>query len=648
MFKSRNISISTGLILILLLLAAATRFHNLGTQSLWYDEGVAYGHSQRTLAAMIPMLQKNVHVPAYFGSLALYEDFVGSSEFGLRSLSAFFSILSVAFAYTLGRRLYGKPAGLAAAAFVTLNTFSVYYAQEARMYAMLAAVSGASMIAFSAFWLDRDVPSRGRSMLRPYKYTIALALLNTLGMYTHFSYALVMVAQGVMAVLWLTADAIEAWKKVISWPQIGQKLIAYTAANMLTIVLFSPWIGTALSQTSSQPNISDIVPLEQLLATLQGWLSFGVTYRDNLRGMGAVLYFLLVFGLIVLPQQGRRAWWKMLLPVVWVLVSLALYIQLDLYERYLRFLLPAQIGMALWIARGVSMLWEIRPRRAVPPLSYLPRVAAVFATAALMVNLANGLDLLYHAPDYQRDDYRSLAATIANEATAEDAMIVSAPGVQEVFGYYYRGPAPLYALPNEADIAAETQRLIATHPHIYAVLYGAAEQDPANTMETTLNQAAFQVSDEWWHDSDIRFVRYAAPYNFGALTASGAQFGDHITLAEYGVSGTEFQAGDVVQVRLVWQTDVPLETRYKVFVQLLDANGVLATQRDSEPGGGQQITTSWTPDSAVIDNHALFLRDVPAGEYTLIVGLYDLNDANQRLEVNRETALTLGTITVKR
>jgi hypothetical protein len=154
------------------------------------------------------------------------------------------------------------------------------------------------------------------------------------------------------------------------------------------------------------------------------------------------------------------------------------------------------------------------------------------------------------------------------------------------------------------------------------------------------------VSDEWWQDSDIRFVRYAAPYNFGTLTASGAQFGQHITLREYGVSGTDFQAGDVVQVRLNWQTDASLETRYKVFIQLLDANGVLAAQRDSEPGGGQQITTTWIPDTPITDNHALFLRDLPAGEYTLIVGLYDLNDATQRLEVDGESALTLAMITV--
>ena len=62
------------LMLALLVLASATRFHRLGEQSLWYDEGVAYNHALRSLPELIPLLQRNVHVPAYFTLLGLWED----------------------------------------------------------------------------------------------------------------------------------------------------------------------------------------------------------------------------------------------------------------------------------------------------------------------------------------------------------------------------------------------------------------------------------------------------------------------------------------------------------------------------------------------------------------------------------------------
>ena len=144
------------LMLLVLLLACAVRFHRLDAQSLWYDEGVAYTHATRNLPELIPLLQRNVHVPAYFGLLGIWEDLAGASEFSLRALSAFFSIVSVGLTFALGARLFNPIAGLAAAAFVALNSFSIYYAQEARMYAMMTAIAGGSM------WLFITVLLQGR------------------------------------------------------------------------------------------------------------------------------------------------------------------------------------------------------------------------------------------------------------------------------------------------------------------------------------------------------------------------------------------------------------------------------------------------------------------------------------------------------
>ena len=188
------------LILALLLLASALRFHRLGEQSLWYDEGVAYAHSLRTLPELIPLLQRNVHVPAYFTLLGWWQDFTGSSEFALRALSALFSVISVAWAFALGRRLHHPLAGLAAAALVALNSFSIYYAQEARMYAMLTAVAGASMWLVAGLLRGLPPPRRRRLSF------VALGLVNALGIYTHVAFALVIAAQIALAGLWLAGN----------------------------------------------------------------------------------------------------------------------------------------------------------------------------------------------------------------------------------------------------------------------------------------------------------------------------------------------------------------------------------------------------------------------------------------------------------
>jgi hypothetical protein len=92
--------------------------------------------------------------------------------------------------------------------------------------------------------------------------------------------------------------------------------------------------------------------------------------------------------------------------------------------------------------------------------------------------------------------------------------------------------------------------------------------------------------------------------------------------------------GDIVEVTLFWQTAVPLQNRYKVFLHLLDENGNLVSQRDSEPGGGLALTTTWQPGEVVIDNHGLLISgDLPSGSYHLFLGLYDLANPASRLPI---------------
>jgi mannosyltransferase len=523
------------IMLAVLLVASAVRWHQLGAQSLWYDEGVAFGHSQRTLPEMIPMLQNNVHVPAYFGSLALWEDFVGATEFGLRAWSVLFSIIAVALAYALGNRLYGRFAGITAALFVALNTFAIYYAQEARMYAMLSAVAGASMWVFAGFEGAVRRHLAGQAHRKVIQYAVALSLLNALGMYTHFSYALVMVAQGILWVLWLIGRGYGVVQGREHWQGLLRGFMAYFLLNVGTILLFLPWLDIALRQTSSQPNISATLMWEQMARILQGWLTVGITFEDNVGGMGIVMYFFALFGLLIPAHMKQRegAWWRMLLPVVWVLASVSIYWYLGLYDRYLRFLLPAQLGASLWLGRGAWVLWHFRTREQNSPVRYLPRFAAIFAVGAFAYTLANGLTPLYEDEQYLRDDYRALLADVERDMNEGDALIVSAPGLQEIVGYYYEGDEPLYPVPITDDPAQETRAIINQHDDLFVVLYGTGEQDPQGLVSSTLNSEAYPISDTWY--GDVRLLRYATPATISDEQTLDVTLGDAIVLGKCGL-----------------------------------------------------------------------------------------------------------------
>ncbi len=646
------------LILCILLLAAGVRFYNLGAQSLWYDEGVAFGHSQRSLSEMIPRLQNNVHVPAYFGSLALYENFVGNTEFGLRSYSVLWSIISVAAVYALGKRLFHPIVGLSAALIVALNSFSIYYAQETRMYAMLAAIACLSIWAFAKWGLlalrVHHTPSDKAHIKQLWQWGLAFAAFNIIGEYTHVSYALVMISHGVLAVLIIGQLLIAAFQKKIAQGIVWQIIGIYVAVNLLSVVLFAPWLLVAISQISSQPNISDTMSLAAIIRIIQGWFAFGRTFEVGMGGMEIVVYFLMLFGLLRLSESDKQqsAWWAILVPVVWVLVSVSLYVYLELYGRYLRFLLPAQLGYALWMGRGVWVLWEIVPRNLDnrtgwqrQATQHLPKVAATVAILAFAWQQWLLLDPLYHDPAYLRDDYRTMVATIETEARPDDAIILSAPGLQEIFGYYYDGEIPVYTLPASPDIAGDTAQIVSDHQRIYVVLYGQAEQDPDGIVTETLNTVGFPIGGEWV--GDVRFERFAAPATFTDTEDVAIRFGDSITLDHIAVNRQTFSPNDALQVQLTWSTSAPLATRYKVFLQLLNSEGVLVAQRDSEPAGNQAPTTTWDIDVPVIDNHAIAIPNLESGNYTLILGLYDSDNPQARLAVADGDFYIVDTITIE-
>jgi mannosyltransferase len=600
-------------LILLLLLTAALRLHDLGAQSLWYDEGSSYVQSTRTLSEIADHAARDIHPPGYYWILAGWRVLMGESEFALRSLSAFASIISATLTYAIGRRLIGRSGGIFALMFVALNSFSIYYAQEARMYALLTLWSAASLYALIRL-IERPTP----------RLALTLGLLNAAGLWTHYAFPFFMLAQGVIVVLTM---------KPRRW-------IAFAGASLLAIAIFAPWIPTALHQLTTWGQVRDAIPLEESLLTLVRWLTFGISADAN---APLIAPLVLLFGLVPLGRSRLG----LIVPILWVIVPVGIFLAFDLFrEANLKFLLPAQIGMALWLARGL-----VGVRMVLTPPGQTTRLPRWAIPALMIIMLTDGALRLYGDPAYQRPDYRAAVTRISAESRSGDAIILSAPNQIEVFSYYYNGDLPIYPLPvglssDDDATRAAVEDIIMRYRRVYVLFYGENERDPRRVVETTLDAGAFELDDTWY--GDLRLARYVMPASMQIERVSGAKFGGMIALVSYALSAETLSPGDVLQVRLDWRAETPLTQRYKVFVQLLDASGVLAAQRDSEPGGGLALTTTWTPGEIVSDNHALFIPDsLPSGTYRLIVGLYELDPPNTRLTVGEVDFLNLGTIRLR-
>ncbi len=178
--------------ILVLLIAAGLRFHMLGHQSLWNDEGNTLRLIERPVGELIAAAAQDIHPPGYYLALKVWYTLTGDSEFALRAFSVLAGLLTVACVYALGRALFAPGVGLIAAALLAINSFAVYYSQEARMYAVLALFAAASMLVFVRWTARPD-----------WRTGIALALINAAGLYTQYTYPAVMLVQGVMFVVWL-------------------------------------------------------------------------------------------------------------------------------------------------------------------------------------------------------------------------------------------------------------------------------------------------------------------------------------------------------------------------------------------------------------------------------------------------------------
>jgi hypothetical protein len=80
-----------------------------------------------------------------------------------------------------------------------------------------------------------------------------------------------------------------------------------------------------------------------------------------------------------------------------------------------------------------------------------------------------------------------------------------------------------------------------------------------------------------------------------------------------------------LRVALDWRVQEPLSESLVVFVHLMRGEFELVAQRDAVPGNGLFPMDEWTPGELVRDQFALLLpSDLPAGEYEIRVGIYDV------------------------
>ncbi len=220
------------LILGLLGAGAVLRWHNIGDSSLWLDElsqvtvgradGAQFLEGVRSHTAAAPL--------DYLGTkltLAL----LGFSTEWARAWPFAVGVVTILLVERLTLELTGsRRAAVCAAALMVPAGFMVFYSQEARFYASAAAAAAAGLWAFAR-----------AERLGRWRDWAVLALVSTLGLYTHYFFGILF---AVLAAA-LVAGEVAAWLRggitADAMRRHLRRILPMTAVSAFVGLAFLPW-----------------------------------------------------------------------------------------------------------------------------------------------------------------------------------------------------------------------------------------------------------------------------------------------------------------------------------------------------------------------------------------------------------------------
>ena len=197
----------------LIVLALVLRVYRIGALELWLDE--AFSHYVATLPNWFASILIDNNPPGYYLLLRGWVRIAGTTETSLRLLSALWGTAFVGLSIWAGRELFSRAAGLWAGLIAALSPIQIYYAQEARVYALLDV-----LLLLSVLLAWRALSSNRLA------HWFQLGLVFSLALYCHY-----------LAVIALLPAALLAWTV-----SDRQRRVRYAVTAAASVTLFLPWL----------------------------------------------------------------------------------------------------------------------------------------------------------------------------------------------------------------------------------------------------------------------------------------------------------------------------------------------------------------------------------------------------------------------
>lgn len=401
----------------ILALALGLRLYLLDRESLWLDETFSLDLARGSWSYLFDKAIEDFHPPLYFILLKIWTFAAGTSGWAARLFSAVASTAAVGVTYAAGRAFVDRRTGLVAAALVAVSAFQVEFAQEARMYALLACVGGLSTLAFLRLTdTTSDLVAGGRRSPLATPAFWAYTVTTTLLVYTQAVGAFVVLAQALVAIVMRVRQP--------TWQRGFER---WFVANLVVGLAFMPWFPVFARQFSDvqrgfwigPPAAMDLPGTFAVFAgsaplawAIGGLAVMGLAFRDRTSDgeRSAPARRLLLAAWLIVPIGGQ---------FVASLVSAPIFLP--------KYTIAASLPFAILAAAG---------------LTRLPRWGTVAAVAGIVVTAASVLSTYYQSA--RKDDWRGVIQDLERTARPGDRVLS--------YPYFLQYPWDIYATRRDLDV----------------------------------------------------------------------------------------------------------------------------------------------------------------------------------------------------
>jgi cytochrome b subunit of formate dehydrogenase len=344
------------LLLAITLAGLLLRVREAARTPFWFDELFTLWMARHPLAGLLALLPGDVHPPLHPLLVSLWRAIGGEGPFWLKTSSLLPGLAAILVTYAFARALFGRGAGLVAAALLALHPTHVYLSQELRGYPWLC------LAVLLAAWAAWRWAESGRI-----RYAMAWPLAGAFAVWVHY---LAAVPLALLALATLPA-ALRTRRGRVAW------LLGHAAL----LLLCAPLLALLPVQLRLSGHTWRTVPEPGQMLELARRIAFGARYLVPVLGIAMLL---------PLARRGRRRAaafaWAVGAGTILLTYAVSLGGPRLFAVRYMYFTLP------FWCALLGAGLLAIPWRRAVP-VALVAALALEARAAMIHPSLPEAVDL---------------------------------------------------------------------------------------------------------------------------------------------------------------------------------------------------------------------------------------------------------------